>query len=136
MKMHSTLSRVLTVAGAVGLAAGAGLLCAPRNVQAQPAPDEYTTIVKPIFEANCTRCHNTERARGGLDLTNKAGILKGGHDGAVITPGDPSKSLLIALINHAGPADDPMPMPPKSKLSDEDIAAVTKWIKDGASIPD
>jgi cytochrome c551/c552 len=62
-------------------------------------------------------------------------MLKGGHDGAVIAPGHPEKSLLIALIRHEGPANDPMPMPPKSKISDADIATVTEWIKAGAVMP-
>jgi len=133
----SLLSRVLTVAGAVGLATGAGLLCSS-SVSAQSAPaDEYTAIVKPIFVANCTKCHNDVKGRGGLSLESRDRILKGGKDGSIITPGHPEQSMLIALIRHEGPKDDPMPMPPppKDKMSDADIAAVTKWVKDGAIIP-
>jgi mono/diheme cytochrome c family protein len=140
----SMLARSLAVAGAVTLASGAGLvgLSGLSNVNAQPAAapptDEYTTIVQPIFIANCTKCHNDTRGRGGLSLESPAGILKGGRmDGAVIVPGHPEKSLLVSLIRHEGPADDPMPMPPPphDKLSDTDIAAVTKWIQDGAVMP-
>ena len=120
----SMLSRVLTVAGAVGIAAGAGLICSS-NVRAQPAAaDEYTTIVKPIFAAHCLMCHSDLKHRGGLSLESREGIMKGGKmDGPVIVPGDPEKSLLIKLIRHEGPADDPMPMPPPphDKLSDADI---------------
>jgi len=136
----SFVSRVLAVAGAVGIAAGAGLICTS-NVHAQaasPPADEYTTIVKPIFVANCTKCHNDTRGRGGLSLESPEGIMKGGKmDGPVIVPGHPEKSLLVSLIRHEGPADDPMPMPPPphTKLSDADIAAVTKWIQDGAVFP-
>jgi len=136
----SLLSRVLTVAGATGLAAGAGLICAS-NVHAQPAAapaDEYTTIVQPIFTGHCMPCHSDAKSRGGLSLESPAGILKGGKmDGPVIVPGHPEKSLLVSLIRHEGPTDDPMPMPPppRDKLSDADIAAVTKWIQDGAVMP-
>jgi mono/diheme cytochrome c family protein len=99
-------------------------------------PEFYTAKVKPIFDANCARCHGGTNHRGGLNMDTRAGLLKGGHDGAVIVPGDPANSLLVKLIRHEGPADDPMPMPPnKPKISDEDIATVTEWIKAGAVMP-
>ncbi len=99
-------------------------------------PEFYTAKVKPIFDANCARCHGGANHRGGLNMDTREALLKGGHDGAVITPGDPSASLLVKLIRHEGPASDPMPMPPnKPKISDEDIATVTKWVKAGAVMP-
>jgi mono/diheme cytochrome c family protein len=55
----------------------------------------------------------------------------------VVVVGHPEQSLLVKLIRHEGPADDPMPMPPKGdKLSDADIATVSAWIKAGAKMPD
>ena len=107
--------------------------------QADPAPNTeafYTKNVQPIFHANCYGCHGGVNHRGGLQIDTKAGLMKGGHDDVVVVPGSPEKSLLIALIRHEGPADDPMPMPPKSKISDADIATVTAWIKAGAIMPD
>ena len=99
-------------------------------------PEFYSTKVKPIFEANCARCHGGLNRRGGLNMDTRESMLKGGHDGAVLVPGDPAKSLLVRLIRHEGPADDPMSMPPKKpKLSDEDIAIVEKWVKAGAVMP-
>lgn len=99
-------------------------------------PEYYSTKVKPIFEANCARCHGGLNRRGGLNMDTRESMLKGGHDGAVLVPGDPAKSLLVKLIRHEGPADDPMSMPPKKpKLSDEDIAIVEKWVKAGAVMP-
>lgn len=99
-------------------------------------PEYYTTKVKPIIEANCGRCHLGANHRGGLNLDTREGMLKGGHDGTVLVPGDPAKSLLVRLIRHEGPKDDPMPMPPKGdKLSDADIAVVEKWVKAGAVMP-
>lgn len=110
------------------------------TVHAAPAeatsPEFYTTHVQPILQANCYRCHGGLNHRGGLSLATRAGILKGGHDGPVIVPGDPAKSLLLQLIRHEGPATDPMPMPPKlPKISDADIATVEQWIKAGAIMP-
>jgi cytochrome c len=100
-------------------------------------PEFFTQKVQPILETNCYRCHGGMNHRGGLSLATRDGMLKGGHDGAVLVPGDPEKSLLVKLIRHEGPANDPMPMPPppRPKLSDEDIATVTRWVRAGAVIP-
>jgi cytochrome c len=74
--------------------------------------------------------------KGGLSLDTRASMMKGGRDGVVVVPGDPANSLLVKLIRHEGPADDPMPMPPKSpKISDADIAVIEQWVKAGAVMP-
>ena len=100
-------------------------------------PEFYTTKVQPIFQANCYRCHGGMNHRGGLNIQTRAGMLKGGHDGTVLVPGDPAKSLLVRLIRHEGPANDPMSMPPKlPKISDADIAIVERWVKAGAIMPE
>jgi cytochrome c551/c552 len=109
---------------------------------ASPAPDArfadpqfFVQQVQPILQANCYRCHAGLNHRGGLQMSTAAGLMHGGRDGAVIVPGHPEQSLLVKLIRHEGPANDPMPMPPRSKLSDADIATVTKWIEAGAVMP-
>lgn len=116
------------------------------HVLAAPAPGAgqdaaglkmYSDKVVPIFQANCYRCHGGMNHRGGFVMDTKAGMAKGGHDGTVIVPGHPEQSLLVKLIRHEGPKDDPMDMPPhKDKLSDADIAAVEQWVKAGAIMPD
>ena len=111
------------------------VLAAP---QAAPAPDTaafYTARVQPIFQANCNRCHAGLNHRGGLQMDTQAGLLRGGHHGPALVPGHPDQSLLIKLIRHEGPADDPMPMPQKGKLSDADIATIEQWVRAGAVMP-
>ena len=99
-------------------------------------PEFYTARVKPIFDTNCARCHGGINHRGGLNIDTREALLKGGHTGPAIVPGDPSKSLLLTLIRHEGPSSEPKDMPPnKPKLSDADIQTVTDWIKAGAIIP-
>jgi cytochrome c len=122
--------------------AAAALLWQPHPVaaQADPTPDSvafYTQRVQPILQANCYSCHGGTSHHGGLSISTRTGLLKGGHDGAVIVPGNAEQSLLIKLIRHEGPANDPMPMPPKphSKLSDADIATITQWVQAGAIMP-
>jgi mono/diheme cytochrome c family protein len=95
----------------------------------------YTAHVLPIFQENCFRCHAGLNHRGGLSMATQAALRKGGKDGPVLVPGHPEQSLLVKLIRHEGPADDPMPMPPKSKLSDADISTIEQWVKAGAVMP-
>jgi mono/diheme cytochrome c family protein len=138
MKGHVS-ARALTVRG---LAVAALLVvagCAMR-VEAQSdasAPAYFTAQVKPILEANCAHCHAGPNHRGGYSMNTRESLLKGSHHAPVIVPGDPDSSFLVKLIEHQGPADDPMPMPPppRPKLSDEQIATIQAWIKAGAVTP-
>jgi len=133
----SQLHRTALALAASSLAAAA-VLWHPAPVAAQSDPASvafYTEKVKPILETNCYRCHAGMNHRGGLMIDTRAGLLKGGRDGAVVVPGHADQSLLIKLIRHEGPADDPMPMPPKDKISDADIATVTQWINAGMVMP-
>ena len=67
-------------------------------------------------------------------MDTRAGIMKGGKDGAVIVPGDPAKSLLVSLIRHEGKVSEPMP-PNRPRISDADIGTIGEWIKAGAIMP-
>jgi hypothetical protein len=89
------------------------------------APD-FDKDVLPILKAKCLRCHGSERQRGELDLRNRAGILKGGESGAVVSPGAPEKSLLWILL-----AGDKMP-PGKEKLTSAQKTVIRAWIENGA----
>ena len=132
------MRRVLAGIGvtAVAVLAGVGL----RGVSAQDGasrPAFYTEKVRPILQTNFGKCHFDMNHKGGLSLMTKASTMKGGRDGVVIVPGDPANSLLVKLIRHEGPPDDPKPMPPKSpKISDEDIAVIEQWVKAGAVMPE
>ena len=120
--------------GAV-LLAGSGL----RTVAAQDAankPAFYTEKVRPLLQTNCGKCHFDVNHKGGLSLQTKATTMKGGRSGAAIVPGDPENSMLVKLIRHEGPANDPKPMPAKApKMSDADIATIEQWVKAGAVMP-
>ena len=51
--------------------------------------------------------------------------------GPVVLPGKPDESPLIAAIRYEGDVQ----MPPKGKLKDDEIAALTEWVKRGAIWP-
>ena len=132
------MRQVLVGVGVMAAAAVVGMGLRP--VAAQDAANKsafYTEKVKPILEENCYKCHGGMNHRGGLNFQTKAGMMKGGRDGAVVVPDDPAASLLVKLMRHEGPPNDPRPMPPRGpKLSDADIAIVTQWVKAGAVMPD
>jgi mono/diheme cytochrome c family protein len=87
--------------------------------------DGFMQDVAPIFERNCTMCHGAKLRRSGLDLSSLDAILKGGARGPAIVPGKAEQSLLYRLIAHKEEPAMPMGM---DKLSDEEIAAIAKWI--------
>jgi hypothetical protein len=92
----------------------------------------FENKVRPILATNCHKCHGPKKQEGELRLDSRANLLKGGETGAVVVPGDPAKSELIAAINYGA---DSFQMPPDGKLKPEQIAALTKWVKMGAPWP-
>ena len=129
-----------------GTAAGLGvtavllMVSGLRTVKANESaasPEFYTTKVQPILEKNCYSCHGGMNHRGGFNMATREAMLKGGHHGAGLVPGDTTASWLVRLMRHEGPADDPMNMPPapRPKVSDADIATVEQWVKAGAIMP-
>ena len=92
----------------------------------------FMSDVKPVLRQNCYRCHFGLNHKGNFNLSTRELLLKGGKSGVDVLPGDPDASTLVKAIRHEGPGNHPMPMPPKGKLEDKDIAAISKWIADGA----
>jgi hypothetical protein len=104
---------------------------------AEPTADGlafFHDTVVPILEKRCYECHShaAKKAKGGLVLDSRAGILKGGDFGPALVPGDPAKSLLLTAVGY-GDAD--LQMPPKEKLPDAEIAHLRRWIELGAPDP-
>ena len=115
----------------------AGMLLFSKDLwgQEEARPEFYVQHVRPIFQDQCFRCHGGMNHRGGLNMSTRAGMYKGGKDGAVLVPGDPGKSLMVKAIRHEGQNGSPKPMPEKSKLSDGDIGTIERWIRAGAIMP-
>lgn len=100
--------------------------------QMQQAQDPFfKDNVINVFMNRCHKCHGNEEAKGGLRLHTLAATIQGGDGGPSIVPGDAEKSLLVELIKLDEDDDDIMP-PKGGKLTDKEIAAIEKWINDGA----
>ena len=95
----------------------------------------YTAHVAPVLQANCLRCHGGMNHRGGLSMSNREGLLKGGKSGPAIVPGHPEQSLLVRLVRQENLTADQRPMPLKGKLSSSEIATLEEWIRMGAAMP-
>jgi cytochrome c553 len=89
--------------------------------------------VRPLLIARCHQCHgDLAKPKGKLRLTSRANILKGGESGPAVVPGKPAESLLIQAIGYS----DALKMPPKEKLSDGEVATLTRWVKLGLPWPE
>ncbi|MDH4064817.1 MAG: PSD1 and planctomycete cytochrome C domain-containing protein, partial [Acidobacteriota bacterium] len=130
----------LTALVLVGTAAGAGQAPAPPSQGPSPqavstdtpAAELFETKVRPLLAANCYACH-TQSAMAGLRVDSREALLKGGETGPALVPGDPEKSTLLKVIQHA----EGFPRMPRgrAKLPAVDIEAVSAWIKAGAVWP-
>src|SRR5688572_14496302 len=130
MRPHTLLTIVL-----------AQLLLAPQFLRAAEATpltkdqsDFFEQKIRPVLVEHCYKCHSTtgEKIKGGLLLNTRASLLKGGDTGPAIIPNDPEKSLLIRAIRQT---NEDLQMPPKGKLTDEQIADFVAWVQMGAPDP-
>ncbi len=99
-----------------------------------PASDSfYAKHIHPVLDANCVSCHGGAKVKGGLRLDSYSFLMRGGHEGAVVIPSEPERSLLIQRIML--PADHKKFMPAEGKppLKPEEILLIKTWIAQGAS---
>lgn len=83
--------------------------------------------VQPILKARCLECHGgTAKIRGGLRLTSRAAILRGGDLGPAAKPGDPAASALISAVEYRD-----LEMPPSGRLPAAEVELLRRWVKEG-----
>jgi hypothetical protein len=136
--MRHVVNRVLPVVGLIlPIALGASAAPKPAAVptpSAIPIPADgaafFTSRVRPILEANCLTCHSGEKPQGGLRLTSREGLLKGGLSGPAVKLGDRSHGLLLAAVNYQGRR-----MPPRGKLAQREIDTLAQWVRIGLPWP-
>jgi mono/diheme cytochrome c family protein len=89
----------------------------------------FKSDVRAVLKQHCVKCHGGDKTRGGLDLTTRASLLKGGDEGVIVIPGKATESLLIRLVSHLEKPHMPAKNP---KLPDAAIQKIAQWIDLGA----
>ena len=87
--------------------------------------NDFDTQIAPLLAAHCLSCHGSEDPEGGLNLTTRAGLLKGGQSGTAFNMDQPSNSLLLQRILKNE-------MPPEQPLSATVQKQLANWIQTGA----
>lgn len=106
---------------------------------AQSADDGRVAIevsqhrIVPLMLLRCTVCHGLRRQEGGLDLRDKAAMLKGGKTGPAMVPGKPEESLMVRRIiaEECPPRRRVVEVSVKPMEADE-VGLLRKWIAAGA----
>lgn len=89
----------------------------------------YDHVIQPIFQQKCVSCHNDQKLKGSLKLTDTLSILKGGKSGKLFIAGKPNLSLLLERIHL--PLGEKKHMPPSGKpqLTEEESRLLYLWVK-------
>ena len=109
--------------------------CAPsvRAADSPPGGSEFFEMrIRPILAKRCFTCH-TSAHMGGLEMSGRNALLKGGDRGPAIAPDHPEDSLLLQAVGYKL---DALKMPPSGKLPDNEIDDLTLWVKTGAVWPE
>lgn len=127
MKTIQVLSLLLTAAG--------GASAAPLTIAEvkRDTPVDFARDIHPLFKRSCLACHNTTKAKAGLNLESPQMILKGGDSGPAAMAGKAEESLLLITAAHR---DDPVMPPPGNKVnatdfSPEELGLLKLWIDQG-----
>src|SRR5437870_13700235 len=119
-----TFVAALGATGALGGAAARG---------AAADTEFFEKRIRPLLTERCIECHSPEhKVKGGLRLDSREGWQTGGDSGPAIVPGKPDDSLLITAVRYR---DKDLKMPPKKKLSADEVTALEQWVKAGAQDP-
>ena len=97
-------------------------------VKARPS---FSRDILPIFLQDCLACHSAVDAHNGLRLDSYEGVMKGTQFGAVVEPGKPELSNLIAVVTRQTAPAIWMPYHGE-RLSPNKITNIKNWIASGA----
>lgn len=88
----------------------------------------YDELIHPLLNNKCVSCHGPEKAKGGLRLDNKTGILAGGENGNLLSNPSTKKGELIHRITLPEKDEGHMPPEGREELTKSEIALLEAWI--------
>jgi uncharacterized membrane protein len=92
----------------------------------------YSSLVQPILQTRCVRCHGPSKAEGKLRLDTPGAIRKGGGDGPVMVPGRAAESEIVRRIWLPPSHKDAMPPRGSQSLPASEAAVIRWWVDQGA----
>jgi WD40 repeat protein len=106
------------------------LILAPLALSSINAQDKITfdDHIFPIFESKCLNCHNPDKKKGDLDLSNYLGAMAGSSGGKVALAGDGGSSKLFTVTVHT---EEPVMPPEGDKIPKKDADLIRAWIDGG-----
>ena len=115
---------------------GNGYLLAPLQQNEQIYLEDalvFEHMVKPILVKKCISCHNPDKKKGELDMSDVQNLLKGGKNGKLFEVGKPELSLLLERIHLPLQDEKHMPEAGQPQLTAEEDQILSLWIKSNAS---
>ena len=109
----------------------AGTLLVSRTM----AATDFTAEIEPLLIRRCSECHGPDKQKANLRLDSRAAALQAAESGkAALVVGKPEDSELIRRITSTDPDEV---MPPKGpRLTSDEVASLTRWIREGAVWPE
>lgn len=125
-------ARLLVVVWLAIIVVGRAEADAPTTQQSPEQLEFFEKKVRPLLAEHCYSCHSVgaKKVQAGLLVDSRDALLRGGDSGEAIVPGEPDTSLLIEAVRY-----ESYEMPPKGKLSDQDIETLEQWVSSGAAWP-
>lgn len=105
----------------------------PASASGAGANSFYSQHIHPVFEANCVTCHGSGTQKAGLRLDSYSNLMRGGKDGAVVVPGKPEASMLLARVTLTPGDPHFMPAEGRTPLTPDEVSSIRVWIQSGAT---
>ena len=97
-------------------------------------PVDLAREIHPVFKRNCLACHNTTKAKSGLNLESPALIPQRRRERPAIVPGKSAESLPVKAAAHPRRRSRDAAARQQSKaaaLTPEELALLRLWIDQG-----
>ncbi len=102
-------------------------------LRAQPVDGAFfEKEIRPILIAKCQNCHGPKKQESGFRVDSRQALLRGGENGPAIVAAKPGVGSFLKALSH----ETDLKMPPSGKLPPAVIAAMTRWIEQGAPWPE
>ncbi|MCW0217916.1 MAG: PSD1 and planctomycete cytochrome C domain-containing protein, partial [Prosthecobacter sp.] len=92
---------------------------------------DFAHQVVPLLRKHCAECHTGDKKKGGFSMNDRAALLEGSENGAVVDLKRPHQSALLEVIRSD---DEDVRMPPKGAgLTKDEITLLQQWLEEGMS---